>query len=707
MIRMRASVYEADNHPRGSFMAEQLDDSGHPVRLTSPLGKDLVVHSMTGVEEIGRLYEFNLQLLSMKNDIDFNAIIGKRITVTMDLASGERHFDGYVTQFRYTGGTARYSSYEATVRPWLWFLTRTADCRIFQDMTVPDIIKQVFRDNGMSDFDERFTANYRNWTYCTQYRETDFNFVSRLMEQEGIYYFFEHVMGKHTLVLADDKSSLKPFPGAATVPYSAPTGDMSLQQKDHIQLWTVTQAIQSGKYAIADYDFEKPKVGMLSKLSKNRDFDYAIPDPEIFDYPGEYVDIKDGDNYVEVRLHELQSQHKRVQGAGPVRTIAAGAVFTLEDHPRSDQNKEYLVVSVLHELHDANYVSGGSRSELYRCQMEVMEKTEPFRTLRSTPKPVVQGCQSAVVVGPSSDEIYTDEYGRVKVQFHWDRYGKNDQNSSCWVRVSQAWAGKGWGSMHIPRIGQEVIVSFMEGDPDRPVVTGRLYNAENMPPWELEANKTQSGFMSRSTKGGGAEHYNGIRMEDKIGEEEFYLQAEKDENILVKNDKSEEVGNNETVSIGNDRQESVGHNESLSVGNDRTRDVAENESVSVGANRTHGVGDDEKISVGKNQTVTIGEKHTVNVTKGQDLTVGEGRSMTIGKALTVNVGENESRDVAKNFVLNCGDSLLLKCGSASISLKENGNIVVKGTGLTFDAQSKIDAKASGAVTINGSKVNVN
>jgi type VI secretion system secreted protein VgrG len=563
-----------------------------------------------------------------------------------------------------------------------------------------------------------------------QYRETDFNFISRLMEQEGIYYYFEHVMGKHTLVLADGVNAHEAFPGYATVPYFPPDPNQALREKDHLQSWVVSQSIVPGKYAIKDYDFEKPKVDLTANLAQSRPHAYPIGNPEIFDYPGEYTQVGDGENYVERKLQELQSQHERVQAHGNARGMCSGYTFTLENYPREDQNREYLVIAVHHQIEnpalETSAATGGG--DYYTCNLEVLDKAQPYRSERTTRKPIVQGPQTAVVVGPSAEEIHCDKYGRVKVQFHWDRYGKNDENSSCWVRVSQAWAGKAWGGVHIPRIGQEVVVSFLEGDPDQPLITGRVYNALNMPPYELEANKTQSGIKSRSSKGGTPSNFNEVRMEDKKGSEELYIQAEKNENILVKNDKGETVGHNETISIGNDRKETVGHNETITVGNDRvelvgnnetltvttnrTRNVGGSESVTVAQMRTHTVGINEAIAigaaqeivVGASQSTAVGVTQTTTVGATQSVSVGNTRSLSVGKELSVSVGQNESRNVGKNLVVDVGDSITFKCGSASISMKKNGDIVIKGKNIQLDASGKINAKASSTVTIKGSKV---
>jgi len=565
-------------------MSEIFDDTNHPISFESPLDSKLVVQSMVGEEALGRLFNFKLELLSQDFELHFDQIVGQQVTVALDLSDGKRHFNAYITEFQYLGQTDRYARYQATLKPWFWFLTRTSDCKIFQEKKLPDIIKAVFRENGMSDFEDRLTGKYREWEYCVQYRETDFDFISRLMEQEGIYYYFEHYTDKHVLVLADDMSAHKPFPQFETIPYHPPSGQMSVQEHDHLQYWAVSQSIQPEQYAMQDFDFKKPRVNLLSRFNQPGNHAYPISDSEIYDYPGKYLEFNDGMNYVEIRLQELRSQFERVNAEGPCRGLSAGCLFTLEDYPRDDQNKEYLVLSVSHQISDTGYISsrGTTSEELYRCQVEVMDTQTPYKQVRSTSKPLIQGPQTAIVVGPDDEEIHTDNFGRVKVQFHWDRYGQKDENSSCWIRVSQLWAGAKWGGIHIPRIGQEVIVSFMEGDPDRPVITGCVYNADCMPPYDLPAKKTQSGVKSRSSKEGTSGNFNEFRFEDKKGGEEITLHAEKDFSTVVENDESRQTINTRKVGVGaSDNARPTETIETLQVFGQRSIDIRGNDVLSV------------------------------------------------------------------------------------------------------------------------------
>jgi type VI secretion system secreted protein VgrG len=549
-----------------------LTQENRHVEFTSPLGKDvLLFHRMTAVEELGRLFRLELELLSEESEIKFKDILGQNVTIRLNLPDNQiRYFNGFVSRFKQEETTVDdFSVYSATVHPWLWFLTLKINCRIFQEMTVPDIIKKVFKDSGFTDYEESLSGSYRTWEYCVQYRESDFDFVSRLMEQEGIYYYFKHEKTKHTLVMSDSVSSHEPYSGYEKLPYYPPSESL-LRERDHIYNWQVNQTIQSGVCELNDFDFERPKADLKVKSSIAREHAYATQ--EIFDYPGEYIETGDGETYARTRIEEAQAQYERIVGEGNARGLCSGSLFQLSDYPREDQNREYLIVTVEHEVELNAYTSnsGTGSTQPYMCKFTAMPSKEPFRSACITTKPVVRGPQTAIVTGPAGDEIHTDKYGRIKVGFHWDRESQLDETSSCWVRVAQIWAGKQWGGIHIPRVGQEVIVDFLEGDPDRPIITGSVYNNDNMPPYDLPANATQSGIKSRSTVGGTAENFNEIRLEDKKGSEEIFLQGEKDWTINIKNDKTQTIGNDETVEITNNKTETVGKDKEVTVGQKMT-----------------------------------------------------------------------------------------------------------------------------------------
>ncbi len=708
----------------------ELTQANREIRVTTPLGDDvLLIRAMSGREELGRLFEYQLELLSETTDADFNKLVGDTITVSLEMGDNKtRYFNGYVSRFAQTGISGQNATYQATVVPWLWFLTRTSDCRIFQKITVPDIIKKVFEDAGFTDVKYILNGTYREWVYCVQYRETDFNFVSRLMEQEGIYYFFKHEEDKHTLILADGYSSHEKV-SKYEVSYHPP-GESIVTKEEHIYDWDASQQLQPCVYVHKDFDFTAPKKDLLAKSKQQRE--HAKADLEIYDYPGEYTEFGDGDTYSRLRLEELQAHHKIFNGQADVRCLCVGGLFKLNEHPRADLKREYLITSATYELEAGDYGAGGSGGEaVYSCNIATIDAKDPYRAQRITPKPAVQGPQTAIVVGESGEEIWTDKYGRVKVQFHWDRYGASDQESSCWVRVSYPWAGKNWGAVAIPRMGQEVIVEFLEGDPDRPIITGRVYNNDNMPPYELPANATQSGVKSRSLKEGSPDNFNEIRMEDKKGEEQLYIHAEKNQDNVVENDettevghdRTENVGNDETITIGNDRTENVEKNENITIGENRTENVGKNEDITIGDNRTESVGKNESISIGENRDESVGKDESIsisgnrteNVGKDETISITANRTEDVGKDETVTISGKRSHDVGKDDMLNVGkkltmvaaDQITLQTGEASIIMKKNGDIVIKGKDITLKGSGKINAKASGDVTIKGSKVKQN
>ena len=543
------------------------------MEIVTPLGEDvLLFHSMNAREEMNRLFEYHVDLLSAKDDINLDEILGKNVTIKLALPQDEtRFFNGYVTRFSQGGTLGRFRRYHATVRPWLWFLTRTTDCRIFQDQTVPDILKAVFADHAAAEFKFELTSTYRKRTYCVQYRETDLNFISRLMEEEGIGWYFRHTEGHNTLVLTDSTSMHAAVPGYETLSFISDLEQVR-PELEHIRGWDFSREIQPGVYVHDDYDLERPSVELRTSRSLPRN--YTPSDYEVFDYPGLYQQKADGEHYAAVRIDELGSQFELAQGKTNARGLAVGFLLKLEEHPRTDQNREYLVVSAACDLLFENYESlPDPRPTNYSCAFVAMPASQQFRPRRRTRKPFVQGPQTAFVVGPAGEEIFTDELGRVRVQFHWDRRGKNDQHSSCWIRVSQYWAGKGWGSIHIPRIGHEVIVDFLEGDPDQPIVVGRVYNGTNVPPYSLPDNKTQSGVKSRSSLQGTPDNFNEIRFEDKKGEEEINVHAERNLSTSVEADESR--------SVGHDRSTTIDHDDVLTVKHDRKIIVKEGNETHV------------------------------------------------------------------------------------------------------------------------------
>ncbi|HYN78856.1 MAG TPA: type VI secretion system tip protein TssI/VgrG, partial [Lamprocystis sp. (in: g-proteobacteria)] len=536
---------------------------------------------------------------------------------------------------------------------------------------------------------------------------------------EGIYYFFEHADGKHTLVLADSSSAHSPAPGYEQVPFFPP-GQKAPADFERIDDWRVAQEVRSGAFAHESFDFQVPRKNLLAR--SNAPKGHALAGLEVFDFQGDYIETGDGDSYARIRLEERQADYEIAQAIGNARGLTCGGLFTLKDHPRTDQNRNYLIRSASYQLQSDDYgsVDAAPAGPAYQCSLTAMDAKTHYRPPRSAPKPIVQGPQTAIVVGKAGEEIWTDKFGRVKVQFHWDRYGQSDETSSCWVRVAQVWAGKNWGGMMIPRIGQEVIVDFLEGDPDQPIITGRVYNGDQMPPWDLPASMTQSGLLTRSTKGGAYATANALRFEDKKGAEQVWLHAEKNQDIEVENDETHWIGHDrsktidhdETTHVKHDRTETVDHNETITIGVDRSEDVGKNETISIGENRTEDVGKNEAISIGKNRTTDIGENESRTVAKDETIEIGQHRKDTISKNVTIEIGEKRQTTVGKDdllqvgkkFYLEAADEITLKTGSASLTLKKDGTIQLKGKDITVTGSGKIGVKASSDLVLKGSKI---
>ena len=605
-------------------------------------------------------------------------------------------------------------------------------------MTVPEIVEKVFVDKKLKDFKLNLKGTYKKREYCVQYRETDFNFISRLLEDEGIFYFFQHEDGKHTLILADAPGEHQPCPEQGTARCRPHEG--GVYNEDMIDTLLVKQEIRAGKYTLNDYNFETPKTSLKTEVPSNQKL--GPEEREYYDYPGGYGKKSEGDSLANVRMQEEEAKITTFHGTCNCRAFTSGYRFKLEDFYRDDMNnKEYVLTSIRHEGSQTYSRFDTEEEQTYKNEFTCIPFDVPYRHPRNTPKPFVQGAQTAIVVGPGGEEIYPDKYGRVKVQFHWDREGKNNENSSCWVRVSQVWAGAGWGAMFIPRIGHEVIVDFLEGDPDRPIITGRVYHGNNNPPYSLPAEKTKSTIKSNSSPGGGGS--NEFRFEDKKGNEEIYIHAEKDENIIVKN--------NQTIAVGNDRAESIVRDRSLEVGRDKSEKVGRNKMIQVAAGHTEQIGSSMSIIVGSTLTETVMVNYAETVGGAMELSVGgalaitvgaamaetiggakaesiggvksenigSNKSLNIGSNLSENVGKDKSTSVGKDFnetvggqhkesvtkeyILNAKkvqlvaqDEINIKTGQAEIIMKKNGDITIKG--------KKINVKGSGDVIIKGSKI---
>lgn len=659
------------------------------IGIETPLGKDiLLLRGFSGQEGISRLSNFDLDLLSHDPDIKFEDIIGKRVTLRVTLGSEKkRYFNGFISRFSQTGSDRGLANYRATMVPWLWFLTRTSDCRIFQKKTIPAIIEQVFKDLGFTDYKLQLQGSFEPRDYCVQYRETDFNFVSRLMEQYGLLYFFEHEKDKHTLVIANDPSAHQPCPEQKDAKWD-PQGSGALAE-DVITSMQWEQTLRPGKYAVTDYNFETPDTSLHAEMKTvievggNSKF-------EIYDFPGEYSKKNQGDTIAKIRMEEEEAQYLVVTGTSSCRAFTSGYRFDLKDYVRKDMNQAYVLTNVQHVATvGSTYTTAtvGNDESAYSNSFTCIPHKVPFRPPQVTPKPIIQGVQTAVVVGKAGEEIWTDNYGRVKVQFHWDREGQFDEFSSPWIRVSQVHAGKGFGGIDIPRIGEEVIVGFLEGDADQPIIVGRVYNAKNMPPGGLPGAGMISGLKSNSTPGGGGN--NSIMMDDTKGKEAVAVNAQYNMSTAVGNDQTCSVTNNSTTDVGVDEKKKVGSNQDLNVGAKQT--------VNIGASRTLNVGGMCSETIVGPHTIT-NPMMTIMVATGYILTAGSSLNgsspkinLSAGTKFNANSGGTVDMKSGGKFSQQSGAAMNIKAGAA---LKSQS-----GAAMTFKAGAALKAQSSAAMQL--------
>jgi type VI secretion system secreted protein VgrG len=718
---------------------------GRDTVVTGPLPEGaFLLETFQGREALGAPFNYNVTLLSEDPAIAPDVVLGQPMTIRITLDTGAfRFFNGVVTYFAKTGMTVRHARYAAVLNPKLTLLDYTRDCRIFFEAVPPVLASELLSQRGADVDRGSLVGNYLKREYCVQYRESYSNFIQRLLEEEGIYYFFKHAQDKHTMVLADSGAAHGPVPGYESVLY-LPKENKRRIEEEHFWTLSVAGALYPGKFTtLQAHDYTK--AGMkLAQLQENSS-SAGQPGPEYDDYdnPGGLTAAERATADARVRFESDCVANTIIEVEGNTMGLGVGDLVTMTkalgdvDHnpfwKADDFSKKYLITSATYSLSINQYETGdvAPSDEPFRATYTLLDSQTDFRPRRRAFKPRIEGPQTATVVGPSGDEIYTDLYGRVKVQFDWDRLGKSNEKSSCWVRVSQVWAGQGWGAIHIPRIGQEVIVEFLDGDADRPIVTGRVYNSVNMPPYGLTGNQTQSGIKSRSSKGGSADNFNELRFEDKKGQEHVYLQAEKDLNILVKNDegrtvghdRTKEVKNDETSTIHGNRTEEVDKDETITIHGGRTEEVDKDETITIHGGRTETVDKNESITISGSRSETVSKNETIDITGGRTETVGKNESITISGARSVDVTKAESltvkdarkQDIAKDdqlkvgkkFLLDAGDEIMLKSGDASITLKKDGSIILKGKDISITASGKINAKASSDVIIKGSKIGGN
>lgn len=624
------------------------------LQLTTPLGADaLWLESLEGTEYLSEPFLFELSMLTEQDIIDASALVGKAAHVTLvDGDGNKRYIHGIVTRFSQDERRCR-----AELRPWIWMLSLTSDCRIFQNKSVPDILAAVFGDCGQTDYRNDLVLSYPTLGYCVQFQETSFQFASRLMEEAGIAYYFDHSDSAHTLVLIDDPSKYPGCPHADSLPFLPLPGDRDWLTDLRIGSADLSQRVASAAFQTDDYNFTTPSTE-LKAVAGNGSW-------QIYEYPGRYTAKSDGDTVAKRRMEEIEALVKQLSGTSPVRHMSAGATFTMTKHPSDAFNGKYALYSVQHS----------ARRRQYGNIFTAFPADVPFRPPRRTARPQLVGAQTAVVVGPSGKEIWTDQYGRVKVQFHWDQKGSKDENSSCWIRVAQNWAGTGWGAFTLPRIGQEVVVSFLDGDPDRPLATGCVYNGDNPVPYALPDEQTKTTLKSYSSQGGGG--FNEIRFEDKKDSEQLFIQAQKDFSITVLHDRTETVDHDDTVTVKNDRTVTVSEGNAafaVSKGNE-THTVAGTRGITVTKAETHSNKADYSQDVAGNFTlqvtgdITIKATGAVTIEAGSSLTLksGMGLSAQAGTALSLSGGTTMEIKASATGTVDGGGILNLKGGLVKLN----------------------------------------
>ncbi|ALN58677.1 type VI secretion system Vgr family protein [Lysobacter enzymogenes] len=701
---------------------------------------DLLIEHLDAFEGVSQDFRFDLRLLSKDARIAAKDVIGKMVTVELDRGGGSvRHFNGYVFEFRRARADGGWSRYDMVLLPWLAFLRLRKDNYLFHDKSVYDSTVEIFEDYAARDFEARLSgASDPPITQGMQWDESDYNYLHRRWESRGWHYWYEHRADGHRLVLSDDSMQSQPIEGVSKVRFHDGGGSLD---EDAVADWSPYRRMMPTAFAATSFDFKNPaKPGNAATTTVNRQGD--VPALEIYEYGGAYgfKNSADGDTLAQRRMEEIEAQGKRFDAIGNCRRIQPGRWFQLEEHFEHDQDDEedrrFLILEARHSASN-NHLQTRAPAH-YTNEFAAVRKKVPWRPGRNlnSDEPKIYGILTAVVVGPSGEEIECDEFGRVRVQFHFDREGGYDEKASCWVRVASNWAGDRFGFMAVPRIGQEVLVQFLGGNPDMPIIVGRVFNQDNMPPWDLPANKTQTGILTRSSSSGGYDNANAIRFEDKKGDEQLWIHAEKNQDIEVEHDETHWVGQDrrktidrdETVQVKRDRTETVDRNETVTVHGQRTETVDQDETITIHQNRKERVDQNESVSIGGNRSVTIdgNKSETVMQAKAETialakaLTIGLGYQTTVGAAMnttvglsqseqvgidqSTRVGQDKSTKVGKKYFIDAGDELEIVVGKSRLVMKKNGDIALTGVNLTVDASEDQKFTAKGNIKHKGRKV---
>ncbi len=632
--------------------------------ISTPLDKDqILLTSFDGSEYISELFEFHIEVLSNNHAIKPDQLIGKLIDITIQ-NDEKRTFNGYVSNFTYGEVKAdNLRVYKLTMVPWLWFLSKTNNHRIFQNKTTKDIVSKVFKDLGFNDFDFKATGNPTPREYCVQHNESDLHFISRLLEEDGISYYFEQLEGKHLMHIVDAANA---YPLCKETDLTYSKGNQTGTQ---VSYWEHIYGFRKGKWSLDDYDFNDPGKEQLQTTKSTSRFANAS-NYEHYEYTPyhDFAGIKD---LTKKRIETEEVPINRVEVRSDCSTFYAGGKFKLAKHAIKEEQGTYIILSIHHHAYDGSYLAGHDTESAYSNSLTCMPDTVHYRPPLIRERPIMRGPQSAIVVGPKGEEIWIDKLGRIKVQFYWDREGKNDETSTCFIRVMQPWAGAGWGHSFIPRIGMEVIVNFLGGDPDRPLITGSVYNGDNDIPFK---SKTQSGIRTRSTKEGTAANCNELRFDDLKNSEQIYIHAEKNMDTEVEND--------ETLTVDRDRTKIIKRDENSTIENDRNKTVNNNQTETIA----------------KNKTINIGANHTENVKKNMTISVDGDLKEAVKGVYLENVTKAYELD-AKSITMQAADQITLKTGGAQIVMKSSGEITISGT--------TISIKGSGLIAIKGNPTAVN
>jgi len=678
---------------------------------------DVSVLSFNAVENISHLSGATLMLVS-EQVIPCEMVIRQEGVLTIinpeGIGNPDRYFHGILRKFRHTGMKGRMHIYEAHLVPSLWLLSLKQNCRIFQDMKLQDIIGKVLKESGITTdlFEFRLAHEDIFNKFNMQYNETDLHFISRLLEKEGIFYFFEHYEDKHVLVFSDTDAYYQDIKGDTSVPLNA--GGMVSANEISISSFDYSERMRPSVHAHTNFNFKTPSVDLETDFKA----EYNNPDEqfEVYSYPGSYGKTERGGRLTKIRMETIAALKEKGRGVSNCTRLTSGATFQLTGHKNQKYNQEYFLFGVTHGGKQPGVLKEQAPEDVtpgYSNAFLVIPSSVTYRPEQRHEKPMVPGLLSAIVTGPKGEEIWPDEYGRVNVQFHFDREGKMDEKSSCWLRTIQFWNGTTWGSQFIPRVGDEVLVSFINGDMDYPIITGSVVNEAKQPNYNLPANKTQSGIKTRSSPGGNPDNFNELRFEDKMGSEEVYLQGEKDWNILIKNDKGQRVGHDETLTVGNDRSkyvvvnqsESIGANKSIQVGINHTETIGSNMTLTVGNCKTETIAINSMETIGLAKELSIGGLYQVSVGGIMNETVACAKTEEVGLAKAVFVGATMTENVVGDRTTNIGADL-----SEFISGKyysKANEYVIEAPKITFKAGSSTIVMDGSSITIKASKIFTN